>query len=106
MEAGRSNSASDKDDRIRILEYQVDSLRRELESLEKRHAEAIYSVAWHFAWPVRVVERAVRKFLASGKDDDHGAGGSRDTTPPGRPPAPLTRDHIAERIAARVARPV
>ena len=53
-----------KADRLRILEFQVDQLRRELERLEKRHAEAIYSAAWHFAAPVRVVERAIRKMLA------------------------------------------
>lgn len=51
-------------DRIRILEFQVDQLRRELERLEKRHAEAIYSAAWHVAAPVRVIERAVRRMFA------------------------------------------
>lgn len=51
-------------DRIRILEFQVDQLRRELERIEKRHAEAIYSAAWHFGAPVRVIERAVRKMFA------------------------------------------
>lgn len=51
-------------DRIRILEFQVDQLRRELERLEKRHAEAIYSAAWHFGAPVRIVERAIRRLLA------------------------------------------
>ena len=53
-------------DRLRILEFQVDQLRRELERLEKRHAETIYSAAWHFGAPVRVVERAIRKMFASG----------------------------------------
>ena len=51
-------------DRLRILEFQVDQLRRELERLEKRHAEAIYSAAWHFGAPVRAIERAIRKALA------------------------------------------
>lgn len=51
-------------DRIRILEFQVDQLRRELERLEKRHAEAIYSAAWHFAAPVRAIERAIRRMFA------------------------------------------
>jgi hypothetical protein len=105
MDAGQSRSAADKDDRIRILEYQVDNLRRELELLEKRHAEAIYSVAWHFAWPVRVVERAIRRMFA-GRDDDSGGSGTGEASPTGgRAPEPLTRDHIAERIAARIARP-
>ena len=54
-----------KADRLRILEFQVDQLRRELERLEKRHAEAIYSAAWHFAAPVRLVERAIRRMLAT-----------------------------------------
>ena len=53
-----------KADRLRILEFQIDQLRRELERLEKRHAEAIYSAAWHFAAPVRLVERAIRRMLA------------------------------------------
>ncbi len=51
-------------DRLRILEFQVDQLRRELERLEKRHAEAIYSAAWHFGAPVRIVERAIRRIFA------------------------------------------
>ena len=96
-----------KDDRIRILEFQVDQLRRELEALEARHAEAIYSVAWHFAWPVRTIERAVRKLFSSRDDGGTpGAGGSRGATDaPTKPPPPLTRDAIAARISARIARP-
>jgi len=103
---------SDKDDRIRILEFQVDHLRRELDLLKARHEEAIYSVAWHFGWPVRVIERAIRRLFAR-RDDDDGPGasadvrnqddkGARQAAPP---PASLTRERIAQRIAQRIARP-
>ncbi|MFV0279294.1 MAG: glycosyltransferase family 4 protein [Rhodoblastus sp.] len=64
--ANRDPAGSDKTgaDRIRILEFQADQLRRELERLEKQHAEAVYSVAWHAAWPIRFVERAIRRLFA------------------------------------------
>ncbi|MDE2364136.1 MAG: hypothetical protein KGM42_15775 [Hyphomicrobiales bacterium] len=100
-----ANSA-DKD-RIRILEFQVDQLRRELELSKQRHEEAIYSVAWHAAWPVRVVERALRALFARRDDDGDGAdsGGVARSAPEAKPPQPLTRDRIAARIAQRLARP-
>lgn len=109
MDREPPDSGDSRDDRIRILEFQVDSLRRELEALEARHAEAIYSAAWHFGWPVRVVERAVRRLFA--KRGDGGPGGAAsDGGPRGErradPPQPLTRERIAARIAQRVARPV
>ncbi|MFO1115656.1 MAG: hypothetical protein U1E28_08240 [Beijerinckiaceae bacterium] len=106
-DAGRETERL-KDDRIRILEFQVDHLRRELEDLEARHAEAIYSVAWHVGWPVRIVERAIRR-LFSRRDDDGsapGAGGSSQASPSlTKPPPPISRDRIAARISARIARP-
>ncbi len=94
-----------KDDRIRILEFQVDQLRRELEALEARHAEAIYSVAWHVGWPVRIVERAIRKMFSSRDDDGQPPGAGNSSAGPGaqpKPPQPLTRDTLAARIAARM----
>ena len=104
--AGDANAS--KDDRIRILEFQVDHLRRELEALDARHAEAIYGAAWHFGWPVRVVERAVRRLFAKRDDGGPGAsaGGGPKPTPKAEPPKQLTREAIAARIAQRVARPV
>ena len=107
MDRDNQPGDADKDDRIRLLEYQVDQLRRELEALEARHAEAIYSAAWHFGWPVRIVERAIRKLFAGGRNDDGpGAGRAPGDAPQAEPPQPLTRDRIARRIAARAARPV
>lgn len=109
MDRDNQPGDADKDERIRLLEYQVDQLRRELEALEARHAEAIYSAAWHFGWPVRIVERAIRKLFAGGKDDggaDAGGGRTAAPAPRAEPPQPLTRDRIAARIAARAARPV
>ena len=75
-------------DRIRILEFQVDQLRRELERLEKRHAEAIYSAAWHFGAPVRVIERAIRKRSDRARDigvDKFEASAARGRIGVGRP---------------------
>jgi hypothetical protein len=106
MDAGRSNSASESDDRIRILEFQVDQLRRELEHLEARHAEAVYSVAWHIAWPIRILERLIRRAIANRNDRDGDPDGEDGAAPlTGSPPRPLTRDRVAERIAARIAHP-
>jgi len=107
MDRDNQPGDADKDERIRLLEYQVDQLRRELEALEARHAEAIYSAAWHFGWPVRIVERAIRKLLSRRKDDGGpGAGRAPGDAPPAEPPQPLTRERIARRIAARAVRPV
>ena len=46
--------------RMRVLEYQVKFLRRELEFVNERHAKTIYSAAWHLAWPARKLEQAIR----------------------------------------------
>ena len=78
-------------DRVRILEFQVDQLRRELERLEKRHAEAIYSVAWHFGAPVRIVERAIRKLLAKTPEPSALAGVAAASAAPATRAAPAKR---------------
>ncbi len=78
-------------DRIRILEFQVDQLRRELERLEKRHAEAIYSAAWHFAAPVRAIERAIRRILAPAEQANPPRSASVAPPVSGTPPAPARR---------------
>ena len=104
MDRDAPTSDSAKDDRIRILEFQVDQLRAELEALEAKHAEAIYSAAWHVGWPVRIVERAVRRLFSKRDGDDGGAtsanaGAPRDVA---NPPQSLTREAISARIAKRV----
>lgn len=78
-----------REERIRILEYQVDQLRRELERLEAKHAEAIYSAAWHFGWPVRVVERAVRRALARRPEPQEIASAPASATSPAQADAPV-----------------
>ncbi len=78
-------------DRIRILEFQVDQLRRELERLEKRHAEAIYSAAWHFGAPVRVIERAIRKMLAPARKKEAISAAPSAPRVGAAPPAPAKR---------------
>ena len=90
---GDDPSASDgkASDRLRILEFQVDQLRRELERLEKRHAEAIYSAAWHFGAPVRIVERAIRKLLAKPASADAPASVAVAPSAPVTKPAPAQR---------------
>ncbi|MCB1540786.1 MAG: glycosyltransferase family 4 protein [Rhodoblastus sp.] len=87
----RSGSDGQASDRRRILEFQIDQLRRELERLEKRHAEAIYSVAWHFGAPVRVVERAIRKMLAKPAPADAPASVATMSSAPATRPAPARR---------------
>ncbi|MCC0002607.1 MAG: glycosyltransferase family 4 protein [Methylobacteriaceae bacterium] len=85
MDGEKDRDAADKD-RIRILEFQVDQLRGELERLKARHEEAIYSVAWHLAWPARFVERAIRRAFG---DRNREADGSPATEPaPAVPPLP------------------
>ena len=104
MDRDTPTSDCAKDDRIRILEFQVDQLRAELEALEAKHAEAIYSAAWHFGWPVRIVERAIRRLFSKRDDGDGGAttGAASARRRATEPPQPLTRERIAQRIAQRV----
>ena len=100
MDRDVPTSDSAKDDRIRILEFQVDQLRAELEALEAKHAEAIYSAAWHFGWPVRIVERAIRRLFS--KRETGTAARDAIAQETAQPPQPLTREKIAARIAQRM----
>jgi hypothetical protein len=102
MDRDVPTSDSAKDDRIRILEFQVDQLRAELEALEAKHAEAIYSAAWHFGWPVRIVERALRRLFAKRKNDNMASDDAAATQQAAQSPEPLTREKIAARIAERM----
>ncbi|MDE2577583.1 MAG: glycosyltransferase family 4 protein [Hyphomicrobiales bacterium] len=51
------------DQHRKILEFQIDQLRGELEALRKWRDETVYSAAWRFAWPVRTIENALRRSL-------------------------------------------
>ena len=59
------NASDVKDERIRLLEYQVDFLRGEVEFVTRQYERAIYSASWHLAWPFRFTETLVRRFLAA-----------------------------------------
>lgn len=54
-------------ERIRILELQVDHLRRELNFARVRHERIVYSLAWALAAPVRAIEQPLRRFFAARK---------------------------------------
>lgn len=54
-------------ERVRILEVQVDHLRRELNFARIRHEGIVYSVAWALAAPVRAIEQPLRRFFAARK---------------------------------------
>ena len=45
-----------KDERIRLLEYQLDYLRAELSQLVRERDKIVYSAAWHVFKPLRRIE--------------------------------------------------
>ncbi len=45
-----------KDERIRLLEYQLDYLRAELSQLVRERDKMVYSAAWHVFKPLRRIE--------------------------------------------------
>ena len=53
--------------RIRLLEFQIEHLRREMNFARRRHEDIIYSVAWALAAPLRAVEMPLRRLLARDK---------------------------------------
>ena len=97
------DNRDDRDERIRLLEYQVAFLHRELTFVTKRYHAILYSAAWTIARPIKRLEdaghrvaRSLRKRGASAKADPAPApdvaGGDREA-------------QIATRIAAKMVRP-
>ena len=100
--------------RMRVLEYQIEFLRRELEFVNARHAATIYSAAWHLAWPVRKIEQAVRSAYARHRQRVRARRAALDTLKPPQPAkslpvadagAPLDAQALADRIASRMTPP-
>jgi hypothetical protein len=88
-----------KDERIRLLEYQAEFLRREVEFLSRRHELIIYTVWWRLAAPFRVVEdglRGVAKNLGRGERPL-----SRENASPVARPGTVSIEDIAARITRR-----
>ena len=99
------SGADDRDERIRLLEYQVAFLHHELTFVTKRYEDMLYSAAWTLARPVKRVEHFGHRLVKSLRGRK------------GRPPlahrpvatrqgeAKNLEDRIAARIAAKMERP-
>lgn len=94
--SGGMGAEREREERIRLLEFQAEFLRREVEFITKRHHAVIYSVAWRLAIPFRLVERAFLR-LARGPADE-----SREDDAP----APLPRPAAAGPAARTTASPL
>ena len=94
---------TDPDDRVRLLEYQVDHLRRELTLLTKRHEAIVYSAAWTLARPLKWLEDRLHRLAASLARQP-----SRTPAAPTVAALPAADDMptaIAARIATKMAQP-
>mgnify|MGYP001765154554 CR=1 FL=1 len=87
-------------ERIRLLEFQIDHLRRELNFARVRHEGIIYSVAWALATPVRAVEQWLRRALA-GRATRPRAAAAVGAAPA---PAPADRPRLLVDVTRIVAR--
>ena len=88
---------TDPEQRVRLLEYQIDHLRRELTLLTQRHEAIVYSAAWTLARPLKWIEDRLHRIVASFA---RRPAPDLVATPPSRPSA---REHEPAAIAARIA---
>ena len=100
-----SDSGDDRDERIRLLEYQVAFLHRELTFVTKRYEDIVYSAAWTLARPVKAIEDFAHRLAKS-----LGVRAKTSARDASKVPAPDPRgaeqqDRIAARIAAKMERP-
>lgn len=93
---------NERDERIRLLEYQVAFLHRELTFVTRRYQDIVYSAAWTLARPIKRIEDFAHRLVKS-----HRAKSPKPTTVMGPPPptAGSLEDRIAARIAAAMERP-
>ena len=99
-----SDSGDDRDERIRLLEYQVAFLHRELTFVTKRYEDIVYSAAWTLARPVKAIEDFAHRLAKSlGVRAKTSARDAKVPAPDPRSAAP--EDRIAARIAAKMERP-
>lgn len=93
----------EKDERIRLLEYQVAFLHRELTFVTKRYEAIVYSAAWTIARPIKWLEDAGHRVAGSLRKGGTGAAANPAPAPGG--PDGNGEAQIAARIAAKMVRP-
>lgn len=94
----------DRDERIRLLEYQVAFLHRELTFVTRRYEDIVYSAAWTLARPVKWIEDAAHRLVKSWRAQPRSID-SQDAAIASPPAAGSAEDRIAARIAAAMERP-
>ncbi len=95
---------NDKDERIRLLEFQVAFLHRELTFVTRRYQDMLYSAAWTLARPVKWIEDAAHRLVRSRKASVETPATAVASRPALEPGASL-EEQIAARIAAKMERP-
>ena len=88
----------EKDERIRLLEYQAEFLRRELEVVNRRYQDIVYSAAWAMARPIKRLEDALHRLARKMKParGSNAANISAAITP-------VVGENLEQQIAARIA---
>ena len=97
-----ASGGDDRDERIRLLEYQVAFLHRELTFVRRRYEDVVYSAAWTLARPIKWIEDFAHRLVKSRR-----AKSPKPTSVmvSSSPPAGSLEDRIAARIAAAMERP-
>lgn len=95
---GTGPEIADKDERIRLLEYQIAFLRRELTLVTKRYEGVVYSAAWTVARPIKTIEDLLHRGAARFRRSK----ASFVAVPPETPLRP-SRESLADEIATRIS---
>ena len=91
-----SGSSDDRDERIRLLEYQVAFLHRELTFVTRCYQDIVHSAAWTLARPIKWLEDAAHGLVRRTRPRSPAA-------PETAPVPPAVAGSIEDRIAARIA---
>lgn len=98
------SGGDDRDERIRLLEYQVAFLHRELTFVTKRYQDIVYSAAWTLARPVKWIEDAAHRLVKPWRTRRRPTN-PQDAAIASPPAAGTVEERIAARISAAMERP-
>ena len=98
------SGGDDRDERIRLLEYQVAFLHRELTFVTRRYEAIVYSAAWTLARPVKWIEDSAHRLVKSWRTPPKPST-PQDMATASPPATGSAEDRIAARIAAAMERP-
>lgn len=100
-----SGASDDRDERIRLLEYQVAFLHRELTFVTRRYETIVYSAAWTLARPIKWIEDAAHRLIKLLRTQRRSKD-PQDAAVALPPPSGSLEDHrIAARITMAMERP-